>query len=51
MQFFPELNKAKNKADFHETNSVLNANVFTNETLRWKYCSAKGSLEKAVKHR
>ncbi len=49
MQFFPELKKAK--TDFHKTNIVLNANVFTDETLRWKYCSAKGSLKKAVKHR
>ncbi len=29
--FFPELNKANKNTDFHKTNIVLNANMFTNE--------------------
>ncbi len=31
MLFFPELNKANKNTDFHKTDIVLNANVFTNE--------------------
>ncbi len=31
MLFFLELNKANKNTDFHKTDIVLNANVFTNE--------------------